>query len=253
MSIFVTWPVKRIPVFFIVICLLFSSLMSSAQIFEDKGYWSELMRYNDVRIDSLWFFHSGNDKPTAATKDSGWQLANTKSLTDIKGQLLPGLGFGWYQKTFDVPPDFRGKPVELRMGHFGASEIYLDGKLIQRYGVVANNMQDEKIFVPREPVFIFLDSQSTHTILVHYSNMHAGLPYYRIGNIGFRLFIAHTDVIPQAETSKIQTLPISASIMFLFGLFFLFVYFFYPKRLASLITMILLFNFGAMFVGIYFG
>ncbi len=251
MNILANRPFKRIYLFFIVICLLSGSLFTSAQIFEDKGYWSELMRYNILPVDSLWLFHPGKERPVSAN-NSSWELVNAKLLTDEKGQQLPGLGFGWYQKTFEVPPAFRNRPAEFRMGHFGASEIYLDGKLIQRYGVVASSVQDEKIFVPRVPVSFILDSQSVHTLLVHYSNMHAGLPNYDNKNIGFRLLIAPTDVFPQDEASKISTLPISASIMFLFGILFLFVYFFYPKRLASLITSVLLFNFSALFVGVYY-
>jgi two-component system, NtrC family, sensor kinase len=251
MSILVKRTVKRTTIFFIVICLLFSSLSSSGQIFEDKGYWSELTRYNILPVDSFWLFHPGNDKPSDGT-DRNWQLVNTKLLTNEKGQPLPGLGFGWYKKTFEVPPAYRNKPIEFRIGHFGASEIFLDGKLIQRYGEVASSVKDEKIFVPHVPFFVSLDSQSTHTLLVHYSNMHAGLPYYNNRHIGFLFFIVPSNVFPQDETSKISTLPISASIMFLFGVFFLFVYFFYPKRLASLITTLLLLNFSALFVAIYY-
>ena len=189
---------------------------------------------------------------TYAAKDSGWQLANTIFLTNEKGEPLKEQGYGWYKKTFEVPVDFRGKAVALRIGHYGASEIFLDGKLIQRYGEVGNSVKDEKIFVPRLPVIIFLDSQISHTLLVHYSNMLAGTPHYGNIHIGFRLLIAPSDIIPQAEPSKIPTLPTSASIMFLFGIFFLFVYFFYPERLASLITVILLLNFSVIFVATYF-
>ena len=185
-------------------------------------------------------------------KDSDWELANTIFLTNEKGVPLKDLGFGWYKKTFDVPADFRDRAVALRIGHYGASEIFLDGKLIQRYGEVGGSVKDEKIFVPHGPVIIFLDSQSSHTIWVHYSNMLSGIPYYGNNHIGFRLFIAPADIIQQSEPSKIPTLPISASIMFLFGIFFLFVYFFYPKRLASLLTMIVLLNFSALFVVTYF-
>ncbi len=251
MNILVSRPFKGMYLFFVVVCLLLNSLFSNAQIFEDKGYWTELMRYNILPVDSLWLFHPGNERPVYAN-DSNWEHVNTKLLTDEKGQQLPELGFGWYQKTFEVPLSFRSKPAEFRMGQFGASEIFLDGKLIRRYGVVASSVQDEKIFVPRVPVSFILDSQSVHTLLVHYSNMHAGLPNYGNKNIGFRLLIAPTDVFPQDEDSKISTLPISASIMFLFGILFLFVYFFYPKRLASLITSVLLFNFSALFVGVYY-
>ena len=251
MRILVIRTVKRTSVFFIVICLLFSSQFSSAQIFEDKGYWSELMRYNILPLDSFWLFHPGSDKPSEGT-DSNWQLANTKLLTNEKGQPLPALGFGWYKKTIEVPLAYRNKPIEFRLGHFGASEIFLDGKLVHRYGAVASTVQDEKIFVPRAPFYVSLDSQSTHTLLVHYSNMHAVLPHYNNKHVGFVFFIAPTNVFPQDESSRISTLPISASVMFLFSVFFLFVYFFYPKRLASLITTILLLNFSALFVAVYY-
>ena len=85
-----------------------------------------------------------------------------------------------------MPADFRDKAVALRIGHYGASEIFLDGKLIHRYGEVGGSVKDEKIFVPHGPVIIFLDSQSSHTIWVHYSNMLSGIPYYGNNRIGFR-------------------------------------------------------------------
>ena len=80
-------PFKRIYLFFIVVCLLSSSLFTSAQIFEDKGYWSELMRYNILPVDSFWLFHPGNERPVSAN-NSSWELVNTKLLTDEKGQQL---------------------------------------------------------------------------------------------------------------------------------------------------------------------
>jgi hypothetical protein len=123
--------------------------------------------------------------------------------------------------------------------------------LIQRYGEVANSVESEKIFVPHDPVFVFLDSQSSHTLLVYYSNNHAGLPYYNIKRIGFRLFIAPADVFPQPETSKIPTLPISVSIMFLFGIFFLFVYFFI-RAISKFDHNGPVAEFSALFVGIYY-
>ncbi len=251
MYIFASRSVKKSSILFFVICLLLSSLFSSAQNFEEKGYWTELMRYYILPVDSIWLFHAGSEKPSELN-DTNWISANTELLTNAMGQPLPGRGFGWYKKTFEMPPALRGKPISFRMGHFGASEVFLDGKLVQRYGEVAGDEQVEKIFVPRVPWTVFPDNQQTHTLLVFYSNMHAGLPYYGNKHIGFRLLIATTDVFPQHESSDIGILPISVCIMFIFSLFFFFVYLFYPNRLASLFTAILLLNFSALFVGIYF-
>src|SRR4029077_5840211 len=142
MRILVNRLAKRCPSLFFIFCFLSGSQFTNAQIFEERGYWTELARYNYIPIDSLWLFHPGNGRPDSTTKGSDWELANTIFLTNKKGKPLKDQGFGWYKKTFDVPADFRGRAVALRIGHYGASEIFLDGKLIHRYGEVGGTVKD---------------------------------------------------------------------------------------------------------------
>ena len=244
--------VTRIRIFFMFSCFVLISFFCTAQDFADKHYWAELMRYNYLPIDSLWLFHPGSDFSSLDSNDAGWEIANTELLQNKNGGPLSNQGVGWYQKRFDVPVTLRSKPVALRMGQFGASEIFLDGKLIQRYGVVGNSMENEKIYVPREPVTIYLDSQASHKLLVHYSNLHANRPGYGADHIGFRLLITPPNVFPQTEIGNIPTLHISVGIMLAFSIFFLFVWFFYPKRLASLLTVLWLLNFCVVLTSVYF-
>ncbi len=68
--------VKRIHNLFMFSYFLLVSLFSTAQDFEDKGYWSELMSYNHLPIDSLWLFHPGNDLPVMDSNNAGWEVAN---------------------------------------------------------------------------------------------------------------------------------------------------------------------------------
>jgi len=245
--------IKAPAIILLLLSLVFRSFESRAQHFEEKGYRGELKRWNYFPIDSLWQYLSGKET-SIQDIDNGtesWQLVNTELLQDQNGKPLKSVGIGWFRKTFEVPAIWRGKPVALRMGHFGASEVYLDGKLICHYGKIASTVEQEKIFVPRKPAIIQLDTQASHVLLVRYSNMHANLPGYRQKFIGFKLLIAPPDIPFQIEVSKISTPPITISILITFSVFFLCVYFFYPKRLASLLTAWLLLNFSLVFVGIF--
>ncbi|MEO8862102.1 MAG: hypothetical protein ABI358_11800, partial [Ginsengibacter sp.] len=252
MNIRPIYPIKRRHIFFMLLCFVLLGFFCNAQDFVDKDYWSKLTGNNYLPIDSLWLFHPGNDLPATDSNKAGWEFANTELLQKKNGKPLAMQGVGWYQKVFNVPINFRDKPAALRMWEFGASEIFLDGKLIKRYGVVGSSIENEKIFVPRNPIIINLNSQPYHTLFVHYSNLHANNPGYANKHIGFRLLISPPEVAPQTWIGNYTSLPVSIGIMFIFSIYFFFVWFFYPKRLASLFTMLLLLNFCGLLTSVYF-
>jgi len=244
--------VKRMHIFFMFSCFVLCSHFCTAQNFTDKAYWSDLTRNNYLPIDSLWLFHPGNDLPAMNLNNADWEIANTALLQNKNGQPLKMQGVGWYQKSFYVPVGFRSKPIALRMRQFGASETFMDGKLIQIYGVVGSSMENEKIYVPRKPIVINLDSQAYHKLLVHYSNLHVNRAGYTNKHIGFLLSISPPEVEGQTELDERNSLPVSVGIIFIFSIYFFFVWLFYPKRLASLITMLLLLNLCVILTSIYF-
>lgn len=225
-----------------------------SQTLAEKGYRGELIRWNYFPLDSIWSFLQGSDTTLGVRQSNNieWQKINTEFLLDEKGKPVSWQGVGWFRKKFEVPLSWRGKAIAFRIGHFGASEIYLDRKLIAQYGIVANSIQDEKILIPRRPVIVQLDSQASHVIDIHYSNQHANSPGYPIMFTGFRLLLAPPDIAPQVEVTPVPTIPITSCIVFIFAMFFLFVYFFEVKRLASLLTALLMFDVCAIFVVTYF-
>ena len=232
----------------------FSSFVCTSQDLSEKAYRGELLRWNQCPFDSLWQFVAASDTDIAKlpVNNEGWQLVNTEFLPAANGQPVNWEGIGWFRKKLDVPDAWRGKSVALRMGHFGASKIFMDGKLITQYGVVGNTIENEKVYLPGNPVIIQLDSQSSHTILVHYSNQHANTPNYPIKFTGFRLLFASTDVTSKKGLTEVPTLQISISILLIFTVFFLFVYFFDVKRTASLLTALMLLSFCFVLTGSYF-
>ncbi len=218
----------------------------SAQGFEGKAYLAELQSYNQFPLDSLWQYQPGNR--SIGADSARWPVVNAQFLRDRAGKPLAWQGVGWFRKQWRVPLSLRNRAVAMRMGHFGASEIYLDGRLIHRYGHIGNTLADEEIYLPRQPIVVQLDGQKTHWLTVRYANRRANLRGYGNTFTGFRL-LASSPVY--RERNLVQLLPMMFSITLAFTILFGFIYGLYPARLASLFSALSLANSSCLFFVIY--
>ena len=119
-----------------------------------------------------WKYQSGDDTSWASPTfdDRKWiALKPTLDLDSVpKGAWT---GIGWFRFHLFVDSTLRNKTVALRMSHDGASEIYLDNQLVQRFGTVSSSEKNERTFRPRYiPFGLHLNSDSEHTLAVRYSN-----------------------------------------------------------------------------------
>src|ERR1051325_6504719 len=144
----------RLALFFLL--FVFKSPLTKAQGFDEFNYRMEFKTFPKMPLDSLWLYHPGDDPHWAdtAVNEEGWQVVNTEYLKDSFSTPVAWDGLGWFRKRFAVEPQWQDQALALRMAHFGASEIYLDGKLIYRFGKVGATISDEKIYVPRQFVII---------------------------------------------------------------------------------------------------
>jgi signal transduction histidine kinase len=63
------------------------------------------------------------------------------------------------------------KIVAMTLNHYGASQFYIDGKLINSFGTVSKNSDGEKIYYSNsEPIVINFNSSSTYLFAIRYSN-----------------------------------------------------------------------------------
>jgi two-component system, NtrC family, sensor kinase len=233
----------------LVVCCLFiiaGQVSVSAQGFEEKAYLADLQPYNQLPLDSLWRYQPGNG--SIGADSARWPVVNAQFLRDRAGRPLAWTGVGWFRKQWRVPTHFRNRAVALRMGHFGASEIYLDGRLIQRYGKIGKTLADEEIYLPRQPFIVQLDGRETHWITVRYANNRTNLPGYGNTFTGFRL-LASPPVYREQGVGGF--LPMMFSITLAFTILFGFIYGFYPARLASLFTALGLANSSCLFFAVY--
>ncbi len=123
--------------------------VSSLDLTSDGSRWADC----DFD-DSSWVTLTDSAKPEES--NAGWN------------------GIGWFRLHLRVPPELADVPLNLEMAHLGASEVYLDGRLLHRFGVVAKSRAEETGYNPNDsPLGIVLHDGPDHVLAVRYSNQWA--------------------------------------------------------------------------------
>ncbi|EAY26685.1 SpoIIE family protein phosphatase [Microscilla marina] len=196
------------------------------------------------KLQGEWLYHKG-DNPVWAKPgydDKNWQNLDPRLwLKRIKKGTFEGIG--WFRIHLDIEESLRGKTVALLMHQRGASEVYLNGKLVHKYGVVSINTDTEVKYNPfGEPVKMRLGTQARQVLAVRYSSSNA-LRLHRNLNrwartAGFHLYIAPLDQsIKDVIDARVFDALISigrSGILFALGLLHLFIFIFYPVQRANL-------------------
>ena len=89
-------------------------------------------------LDKGWKFRAGDDTAYARPgyNDAGWAPSTPNQLP---GQLpqLAGVRVGWLRLRLAVADSLRGRALVLLFQQTGATEVYLNGRLLHRYGRVS--------------------------------------------------------------------------------------------------------------------
>jgi serine phosphatase RsbU (regulator of sigma subunit) len=99
--------------------------------------------------ESGWRMSPGDDPRWATPQwdDTTWaRLRSTRPRQDPDAPAWTGIA--WYRVPIHVGPDVTG-PLMLQLTHWGASEVYLDGRLVGGFGRVGARPQDEHTRNPR--------------------------------------------------------------------------------------------------------
>jgi len=90
-----------------------------------------------VMLKNGWKFQAGNNPAwfQSNTVDNSWKTIN---LDQPPLQFLKGTegGSGWLRLRFLVDSTLWQTPMSLRITQYGASEVYLDGQLIGKFGSI---------------------------------------------------------------------------------------------------------------------
>jgi serine phosphatase RsbU (regulator of sigma subunit) len=211
-----------------------------------------------------WLFHAG-DHPSFALPtlhDSAWlplnprlrledfdtlavRINTPKKDTQTAYQALPpyqrlwsGAGsIGWFRLHCVIDSSLVGKPIGLLIRHYGASEVYVDGKCVFGIGTVSPEAARERRAWSRQPRIIVFSTAGNHCIAVRYSNhridhvLERGVSFEQFG--GFVMIFANADALIENrlhifrlyESQHSMILAITLTI----GLLHFVLYVFYPK------------------------
>ncbi len=217
-----------------------------------------------VELDKLGWKYSPGDDPQFADPqfdDRAWETLNGTAITLDSIPKSGWRGLGWFRLRLQVDPTLASQPLALVMVHFGASEIYLDGKLVERFGTVGATPETEVEYNPNTlPFGSVLDGRSEHVIAVRYScatmsNLTTGIGewftkrpfaasfgrvfYYRTTEygVGFGIKIGELkQAIAEhvAFKSQVTSSLARVTLYFIIGFIHLLLYWFYPRQRANL-------------------
>jgi serine phosphatase RsbU (regulator of sigma subunit) len=194
-----------------------------------------------------WKYHSGDDSEWANPKydDKSWDATCPCILSNHKPQGGWN-GIGWFRIHVWVDSSLWGVPLAFDLKQMGATEVYLDGRLLYTIGDVGQSKEDEKTLIDRNTKYIVFTDQEDHLLAIRHSNFSTDY-HNQLGiDAGFSCFIwldlnsyiAHsTEGIRTATIYQIlfTTIPIVLAFLHLF------LFIFYPRSIENLYFAICMF------------
>ncbi len=206
--------------------------------------------FSTLRIDSLppqgilldkgWTWHAGDNpdwaKPTL--DDSRWRgIDPTKDIFELPQIQKTGQIY-WLRLRLAIDSSLNQQLV-LMIQQVGASEIYLNGKLIHRFGVVSATTDQIKAFNPRNsPISFPVNTNAVQVLAIRYAfqpniryTTHFGMtnPLFRI-----KLQPTNEAVLEYANLYNQEHNLNFAAVWAILSLLFFTLYIFFPVRKAHL-------------------
>ena len=125
-----------------------------------------------VELDKLdWKYQPGDDARFADPQFDDRAWATLASSARPEDSPSGWHGIGWFRLHLRVAPELANVALNLEMAHHGASEVYLNGKLIKRFGIVGKMLAEETAYNPNAlPLLVVLKTETEQVIAVRYSN-----------------------------------------------------------------------------------
>ena len=209
---------------------------------------SELAERGALKLSGMWRYHSGDDPRWALPEwdDTSWELVPSK----LKRRDLPADGWGnigWLRLHIRADSTLWGKPLGLICNQYGASEIYLDGRLLYRFGRIGTSAAEEETDRDLNPKSFSLPPGRDHLLAVRHGNFSAQALHRSTSPAGFSLTIGHLNQLVDFRVERVQQLDryqnFFLGFLVAFSILHLLIFGFYPRLKR---------NFGfALFVSLF--
>ena len=148
-------------------------------LISDSIITSDTTEINIARMDG-WIFKKGH-QPAWANENidlTGWKKMKPEELS-VKDADKNGRVEGWFRLKIKTDLTLNKMPLGFRYSGWSAAELYVDGKLIESYGIIGTDGQLIKEYNPlnRSSVPIPSGPEMDHIIAIHYVDVVANFPY----------------------------------------------------------------------------
>jgi signal transduction histidine kinase len=230
--------------------LIFFLLQStSALLAQQTVFLPDSLSPNGIVLSEGWKFHAGDNPKWAKSDfdDSKWESIDpTMDLGDLPQTRKEAIG--WFRIRFKVDSSLINKPLAFQVYQSIASEIYLNGKLLKKYGIVSSKGQEAVGFQPHNEPEGILFSSTEQTLAVRFS-VQPNLPYffyirpYRV--LEFRFNTVYDSIyVKNFETRHFGLNCFEAGLFLLLALIHLIFFINYPKQKANLYLALSTFSIG---------
>jgi signal transduction histidine kinase len=233
-------------------------LIARSSLFDSNGILNLAFRNG-------WRFQPGDDLNRANPDfdDSDWKFFRPSGLTEPIPDSLWN-GYGWFRYRFEMDSSAYALTTHLYFSTFGAAEVYLDGKLVQKFGNFSTNLQGEKRYMPYYKIFpsVVLQRGGSHVLAVRFS-YHKGPGYKELlgkyaGTFGFDIGLAtdrQNQYLISVARKEMLDACIPGTMLFLIVLLHGFLFLLFPDErsnlyiaiVATLLLLHILVNYSALF------
>ena len=206
----------------------------------------------------FWKYHRGDNAVWASPgfDDSDWETTNTR----LDPNNLPKRGWngvGWFRLHLVVDSTLWNRPLALNVWQWGASEIYLDGRLVAQFGKVGSSKHDEEGYVTINTDFLpppksIVFGKNNHVVAVRFSNFNLIEKYSQRGQgFGFRIVLSDLNsAIASSASQRMVTANIRmvlTIVPLVFAILHLLLFFFYQRAKENLYYALFTLLLGAVF------
>ena len=256
MRINISKTIVLLTIFFLLGLPISTAAQQSREVFTLTA--NDLQSDKQITLDKLqWKYHAGDDANWANPNfdASSWETLDGTILTLDNLPKSGWDGIGWFRLRLKIDDALVNQQLALIMDHWGASDVYVDGKLINRFGKVGASAVTEEAFRPNKiPVLFNFDAnRGEHLIAVRHSvmllrdanSLQSKILSNRLGIFGNSKNAVGLQVsLIESENAALNyeyALRIEVgnrlgrgALILMIGLLFLMLYLFYPSRRANL-------------------
>ncbi len=150
--------------------LLLSLSVSAQTAFRRAAFRIDSLPKQGILLDKGWKFHAGDnpDWAKADFDDSAWESIDpTKDIMDLP-QIFDSK-IKWLRLSFEVKNKLPN-PLGIAVSQAGASEIYLNGRLVHQFGHFDTDSTKVKAHDPLQyPIYFPADSVGKYVLAVRYA------------------------------------------------------------------------------------